>query len=287
MPECFNLCIGGITITLIPDQILGEYDLVKRAIDFRSSAKPDISLQIHCGWFPTLSDIEVSFQTDSNWKLFKTNGKWVINLNPDQITPNLLGVFPADFRSGDIYTAQSGDAPNRYYFPLVSPMGELFIMNLLGAGLGMLFHAAGVIDRGNAYLFAGHGSAGKSTTAQLWQDLPDVQVVNDDKIIVRKEAGGYRLYGTPWHGVGGIALPDSAPLKRIFILQKADRNFTRRLQPIQATSNLLTRAFLPLWDAEKMEFTLKFLDELYQSVPCEELGFLPESSVVDFVRNLT
>jgi len=33
-----------------------------------------------------------------------------------------------------------------------------------------------------------------------------------------------------------------------------------------------------------MDFTLGFLDELVQEVPGYELGFVPEDSVVDFVR---
>jgi len=100
-----------------------------------------------------------------------------------------LGFTQPIFRSGDIYVAPSEATPGRFIFPLSYPMGELYMMSLLGTGLGMLFHAAGVINQGKGYLFAGQGTAGKTTIARLWQGLPGVQVVNDDKVIVRKEAG--------------------------------------------------------------------------------------------------
>jgi len=47
---------------------------------------------------------------------------------------------------------------------------------------------------------------------------------------------------------------------------------------------LLVRCFPPLWDAEGMRFTLDFCAHLVGEVPCYELGFVPDGSVVDFVR---
>ena len=286
MPEYFNLSLGGLAISLIPDRLSGEYDLVKRTNDFRTLEAPELSLQIHCGWFPELNGAKVFFETGHAWQLLQLDGKWVIRVNSPAPDPYQIGVFPPDFRSGDIYIASKNSAPNRFIFPLTYPMGELYLMNLLGTGLGVLFHATGVIDRGKGYLFTGHGGAGKTTMARLWDGLPDVLVVNDDKVIVRKETGGFRLYGTPWHGDGGMALPDSAPLSKVFILKQAAQNGSTMLHPAQASGGLLARLFVPLWDAEKIAITLKILDELCQAIPCLELGFLPDTSVVDFVRNL-
>jgi len=159
-------------------------------------------------------------------------------------------------------------------------------MNLLASNSGLLTHAAGVIAQGNGYLFSGHGGAGKSTTARLWQEQAGVQVVNDDKVILRKQGGKFILYGTPWHGQGGIAIPACAPLKRIFILKQAPSNAVTALSPAQAASRILARSFVPLWDNTKMASILNFLEELCQAVPCQELGFVPDPSAVDFVRNL-
>jgi len=284
MPKDLNISLGGITISLIADHPSGEYAYIKRAEDFRSPLTPEINLQIHCGRFPDLSAAPVFFETNVAWHLLKVDGKWAIDLYPNSQNPRLLGIFPDDFRSGDIYTSQNEDTPDRFIFPLASPLGELFTMNLLGTGLGMLFHATGVIDQGKGYLFTGFGGVGKTTTARLWEKLPGIKVVNDDKVIIRKEADGFRLYGTPWHGEGGIASPDSAPLTQVFVLKQATKNYTAQFHPAQAASKLLARAFVPLWDADKIAFTLNFLDELSQTIPCQELGFLPDSSAVDFVR---
>ena len=83
-----------------------------------------------------------------------------------------------------------------------------------------------------------------------------------------------------------MALPDSASLSRVFIVKQADRNYRHPFHPAQAAAGLFTRAFIPLWDHDKITFSVEFLDELCQSIPCYELGFLPEPSIVDFVRNV-
>ena len=137
------------------------------------------------------------------------------------------------------------------------------------------------------YLFAGIGGAGKTTTARLWNENPGVRVVNDDHSILRKIGDQFRVYGTPWHGQGGFALAEDAPLKKIFILKQAPANQAVRLSPAKAAAALLVRTFAPLWDAPAMDFTLQFLDDLCQSIPCYELGFVPDQSAVEYVRCLS
>jgi hypothetical protein len=287
MPAPITIRLGGFTIALVPDQVKGEYDSIGRAVDFCLDSTPQINLQVHCGWFSDMVDQPTVFDTHLGWRYLKQDGKKIIRVRSSSQDPHIIGVFAHDFQKGVIHIARSEENPENFVFPLSYPMGELYIMNLLGANSGILFHAAGVIDQGKGYLFVGHGDAGKTTTARLWQEMDAVQVVNDDKVIVRKEDGDFKLYGTPWHGEGGMALPDAAPLKKIFVIKQAKENYAVPIDRSEASVELLTRAFLPLWDADMMDGTLGFLDDLCSLVPCHELGFLPDSSAVDFVRNLS
>jgi hypothetical protein len=135
-------------------------------------------------------------------------------------------------------------------------------------------------------VFAGVGGAGKSTTARLWQQQNGARVVNDDRVILRKTGGQFHLYGTPWHGVGGMALAEDAPLRKIFLLKQAKSNQIRPLSPTQAATALLARSFSPFWSTEGLKFTLQFLADLCQEIPVFEFGFLPDQSAVDFICNL-
>ena len=57
-------------------------------------------------------------------------------------------------------------------------------------------------------LFVGHSGAGKSTTTRLWTAREDVEVLSDDRIIVRRDEGASVIEtlcgasgGTGEHGV--------------------------------------------------------------------------------------
>jgi hypothetical protein len=286
VPESLTINLGGIPIGLIPDQKAGRYSEIRRASAFFCDLPAEINLNIHCGWFPEKIDGQVAFETGADWQLFEAQGKWVIKKRSAHQDPYQMGVFPPDYRSGEIYVAPSLTSPGDYVFPLSDTLGELYLMSLLGSGLGVMFHSAGVIDHGQGYLFAGHGGGGKTTTARLWESQPGAHAINDDKVIVRKVDGQFRMYGTPWPGQGGMALPEEAPLKRVLILKQAPENSITDLPPAQASALLLARAFTSLWSDAGVAYTLQFLDELCQAVPCQELGFLPDSSAVEFVRQL-
>jgi hypothetical protein len=109
-------------------------------------------------------------------------------------------------------------------------------------------------------------------------------LLSDDRIVVRRREGRFWAYGTPWCGDVQVASPAAFPLERIFVIRHAPANGAARLRPAEAAQSLLARSFLPFWDAPGMAFTLAFLDELVQAVPCYDYGFVPDRSAVDFVR---
>ena len=41
--------------------------------------------------------------------------------------------------------------------------------------------------------------------------------------------------------------------------------------------------FAPFFSAEGIDFTTSFLEDVAESVPCYELGFLPDRSVLEFL----
>jgi hypothetical protein len=146
-------------------------------------------------------------------------------------------------------------------------------------------HSCGVGDAdGRGYLFVGESGAGKSTSARLWLGEEGVELLSDDRIIVRREGERFWMYGTPWHGEAELSEPRRVELKRIFFLRHGARNELVPQTRIEAAARLFSNAFPTFYNAEGLSFTLEFLDELTQSVPCAELEFVPDRGVVDFVR---
>ena len=69
-----------------------------------------------------------------------------------------------------------------------------------------------------------------------------------------------------WRGC--FALPERAPLHRIFILEHGQDNVVTRLTKSQAVGELFARAFVPFHRHEYVDYALSFLEQLADSVPC-------------------
>jgi len=190
---------------------------------------------------------------------------------------------------------------NRSLCPLDYPLDELLIMHRLTQEKAIELHGCGIVRAdGIGNLFVGHSGAGKSTTTRLWTVREDVEVLSDDRIIVRRDGkkqvprpaqndnneGGILMYGTPWHGEAMYASPNSAPLARIFVLEHGHGNVITRLSPSQAVAELFARAFVPFHRHEYVESALNFLEEVVEEIPVYRYAFEPNetavSSVADF-----
>jgi hypothetical protein len=177
--------------------------------------------------------------------------------------------------------------------PLEYPLDELLIMHRLTQESAIELHSCGIVmPDGTGNLFVGHSGAGKSTTTRLWTTQEDVEVLSDDRIIVRRDqiqrgttkiSGGMRMYGTPWHGEAAYASPGNALLARIFILEHGRGNVLRLLSPSQAVAELFARSFVPFHQHEYVDSALEFLQELVGSVPCYHFAFEPDERAVDTI----
>ncbi len=200
-------------------------------------------------------------------------------------SPYKAAWFDHSFQRGHVVLNRSAFPAGSPIFPLEYPLDELVMMHRLALGEGVEVHALGLADTdGSGYLFLGHSGAGKSTTARLWMDQPGVQMLSDDRIIIRKHGDKFWMYGTPWHGDAGIASPGRAPLSAIYLLEQAPANELAGLSASQAAAELFARAFVPQYLKGGIQFSLDFLDQLTRSVPCSVLRFTPTPSAVEAVR---
>jgi len=198
--------------------------------------------------------------------------------------PYLAVEFDAPYACGQGETLDGGPhLAGGTMHPFVYPFDEVVFLARLARGRGVLVHACGVTYRGRGILLLGTSGAGKSTSARLWSERPGAQILSDDRIVIRAQDGGYRIYGTPWHGDAACESPGSAPLHAVFILEQASRNRIVDLKPSQAVAQMMVRAFPAMWDQQGLDFAVRFLSSLAAQVPVRRLQFLPEGSSVDCV----
>lgn len=156
---------------------------------------------------------------------------------------------------------------------------------------GVLVHGAGVKDiDGSGFLFSGKSGAGKTTTARIWHKHSKAMVLNDDRIIVRKINGKFRIFGSPWHGDFydcPQALIESATLNKLFFICHSSRNKARLVSKKEEAFRLFFPMLFPaFWEKECLENISSFSFDLVKNIPSYSLGFIKNEKVIDFVRRL-
>jgi len=280
MSENLAIKIGDVAIS-IEGEVSGE--IAPAYLPFICQGRNDISLRLHRG----IPDIEVGekvFESPPIWTLYRENGKSLIRLFPEMGAVQRTLLFPHHLKHANLYFA---DNCTLFVDPFFGPTMELLLIHYLAQGRGVILHACGVVIGDRGILFLGESGAGKSTLARMWAQENGVDILSDDRVIVRKQGREFRVYGTPWHGEAAFGSPREARLERIFFLRHGKDDSVKDMKGLDPVSHLLTCSFPPLWDSQEMEFVLEFFSQLSAQVPCQELSFRPEKSALTLVKKIS
>ena len=322
--------VAGVTVE-IAGECAPDVALISPLMPFRTDlcSGPDITIQIE--WVASLDEKSDPWLFDSGavWRMYEGDTGFVFDFRS-----SILGESPykrlrvdRNFRSAVLQINEECFADGTYdACPLEYPLDELLIMHRLTQEKAIELHGSGIVrPNGVANLFVGHSGAGKSTTTRLWTEREEVEVLSDDRIIVRRdedpsfvetprqavgaasEPGVLRLrdrsavpighsalddkkyrmrmYGTPWHGEAMYASPNSAPLARIFVLEHGHGNVITPLTPSQAVAELFARSFVPFHRHAYVDSALVFLEELANAVPVYRYAFEPDQRAVEKILN--
>jgi len=230
------------------------------------------------------------------WVIYEQLDGWLyLGKLPDQMNQKYwtIAKFNQDHSEGHIYH------PNAYGWErggLVAltkfPTDQILLARVLAERQGFFLHSAGAILNGNGILFVGHSEAGKSTTTQMLLDLGksnpeeyDVEILCDDRNIVRKKSDGWHVYGSWSHGDIPNVSANSAPLKTICFLEQAKMN---ALIPIDSKlliyHQLLACVIRSFETDEWWEQTLNLVENLSKSIPCYCMRF-DKSGEIIFLLN--
>lgn len=264
-----------------------KYNILKVWEKFLSDDKPEVSVKVSTHDFlpdPLGHSDRRSFALGANWSLYRSRNNYCLELkniekNNSYITN--LAVFNPDFLSFASYV-NLGLSRNQASC-LSYPIDQIFFIHLLSLYGGLLVHGCGFNYQGEGFLLLGSSGAGKSTLGRIFLEHRAVSILNDDKMIIRKQGNSFFLYGTPWHGSLSFYSAGWVGLKKVFFLKKAPANAITKLGVSEAAFRLAALSFMPYADKKLTLAALATTIALAQDVAFFELAFVPDKTILDFI----
>jgi hypothetical protein len=286
-----DLQIGGYRISLDEPENHPRLAWPMRPFDSflaQPGSEPDMDVTVTvASYLPSLARGPLRFDAAHGlWKLFESDAGLVIeSVSPNTHQPRACALVPEDYRTvrawilPELQMGQVGWCPMHLFNPLI----EVCLLSLMAREGTLLLHAAGLSSHEQGYLFTGASGAGKSTIAGFFAER-GAHILSDERIIIRKMAGRFMIYGTPWVGSGDYATNDRRPLTHLYCISHGmGRHTTSAMSPRTVAQELLRQSFLPLWDHEALGATMATIGELVQHIDCRALASLKSPDIVDYI----
>src|SRR5579864_1469250 len=187
-----RFAIGGLAVDVRGDRS-HNFELVPSLAAFRSGGECPADITIRVEWVSSLRERQESWKFDSGavWRMYEDTPGFIFDFRS-----SIFGTLPYKrlivdrcFRKALLQMSEECFAGGVYdACPLEYPLDELLIMHRLTQEKAIELHGSGIVRAdGIGNLFVGHSGAGKSTTTRLWTECENVEVLSDDRIIVRRD----------------------------------------------------------------------------------------------------
>jgi hypothetical protein len=285
--------IGDLKISIQYDNDSYDYFFEDsyKAFTVDPMRSPDITFQVDTTTlFPsTTSHLQLfTSRPEGLWTIFEDRDKkyYLVTLQHIEKGRTPFKVIRADRNFSHFIIHNKPDKSNRIR-PIQYPVEELAMTGHININrLGILLHSAGISLNGKGYLFSGTSGSGKSTIAEIWQNDKEAAVLTDERVVIRSRYTDLWTFGTPWHGTAGVHRNTGAPIDKIFFITHGTKNKAILISRKDALNKLIVRCFPTFWNREGMEFVMEFCEKIVQEKECFELEFVPDITVIDYIKRL-
>jgi hypothetical protein len=252
--------------------------------------KYDICIRVHHGSLKPGEDAERLFvapyfveingykinKSANFWSVYKENGHLLLITSfPDSPTKKATLRFSLALREWDLWVENAGYETD----PLEYPLDGLILYYLTAINADIMIHASGVYYNGHGYLFSGVSGRGKTTMAMLWDNVGGM-VIHDDRLIIRKIDGVFRMFNTP---VYKNDVPRNAPIDKIFLIEHGDENKMVPVREAASVSQVIANCIQHNYSPDMIARFLGSVSLMCSKIPVATLTFKPDRSVIEYI----
>ena len=289
MAHLSNMEIAGINFVIKGENVtmLKESDPAYQPFLRKESTAADmvhIKAFLEPARMPCTEGLQKIFDSGQSWSMFRDRDYYYVVFDPPVIEePLWLAKMNRDFGEVRICCSErlvrNSHGKAMLLNPFRYPLDQILLMYVLAEKGGALLHAAGMDLNGKGLVFAGKSGAGKTALSRQCASRSNLEVLSDDRIVVRKMAERFWAFGTPWPGEGGMAENRGVPLSGIFFIYHGSTHSIEEIAPQKALERLLSVVSIPWYDREMIPKMLSFCEDLVFHIPVYAFYFRPSTDV--------
>lgn len=280
-PNAICINIAEFSIKLFSDSVIELEEGYLPFVNNDGQAIPDINIECVAGLPAKSFEGEPVFKAENEvqkfYSIYKkdTGLAFVIYNQQTRNEIQQIAFLDKSFTCWKIYSVASGNK----LLPLKYPMGPIIMHYMTLKSDAVMMHASCAFDGEKARIFTGFSGAGKSTMSKIWSGAGNL-IINDDRLIVRKQDDSFYVYNTPMYYRD---IPKKAKLNSIFLISHSPENKIKKLDGASAITKVMAFSIQNNFDRQFIQDRLNLFSQLCSKVAVYELGFVPDQQVVPFV----
>jgi len=288
--------IAGLSIAVHSDLPIKPGTFAPKFVTFQIDKPGDELVHLHHHFeLPEidLQSLGAPIYHKTPWAIYPYDSGWLyLGILPEDFKANLwkVAIFNVDHSIGHIYHPSAENFISGNVGSLTGfPTDQIWLARLLAERNAFYIHSASAIINGKGILFVGHSEAGKSTTTQMLLDAKkadlksklDIEVLCDDRNILRLMPVGWQVYGSWSHGDIPIVSENFAPAHAMCFLEQAKEN---ALIPISDRQEIIHRLLAcvikPFETTDWWERIIDLSSHLSSNIPCFTMQFDRSGSII-------
>ncbi|WP_289021743.1 hypothetical protein [Desulfobacter postgatei] len=286
---------AGVTIKVRSDFAIGPNTFHAKFKMFEAQAvsKPEAILHhyFHEPDAVKIKNEKILFK-NSIWSIGISDKKWIYRYKhriPASIKYSALGIFDESHHEGEIYYQGLNKEEylnGNFLSLLLFNNDQLLLSRLLAIQKGIILHGNGILYDNQAILLTGASGSGKSTLSAMLEKK-GMEILCDDRMIVKKEEGKFKLYGSWIHGSIPKASSGTADLKLVFFLEQSNQNNFKVIKNKQEKVFKLVDSMIKSFNRGKLWIDmLTVLGEMVNSIPMVQLYFNLDGKIIPIIQDL-
>lgn len=147
-----------------------------------------------------------------------------------------------------------------------------------------VFHGSYVAYEKNGILFCGPSGAGKSTQASLWEELENAEIINGDRVLLKKKDDVWQAFGYPCCGSSAVCKNVTLPVKAIVLLEHGEENILTEMTFGEKVKTIIAGTERYLWSEKELDRVCAIAGQIALGVPMFKFSCTPDERAVKVLK---